>query len=80
MRKRSVKPTEHKCPACDGTGFPTVKQPVKPSRKIYPVQCKNCGGKGRIAVAANRGCPYFKFAFFSGGSAAAIFGQLVQLS
>ena len=53
MRKRSVKPIEHKCPACDGTGFPKVTQPVKPSRKIYPVQCKNCGGKGRIAGAAN---------------------------
>ena len=53
MRKPSVKPTEHKCPACKGTGFPTVKQPLEPSRKIYPVQCKNCGGKGRIAGAAN---------------------------
>jgi len=53
MRKPSVKPTEHKCPACKGTGFPTVKQPSEPSRKIYPVQCKNCGGKGRIAGAAN---------------------------
>jgi transcription elongation factor Elf1 len=49
MRKPSVKPTEHKCPACNGTGFPTVMQPVKPSHKIYPIKCKNCGGKGRIA-------------------------------
>jgi DnaJ-class molecular chaperone len=40
-------------PACNGTGFPTVMQPVKPSHKIYPIQCKNCGGKGRIAGAAN---------------------------
>ena len=38
-----------------GTGFPTVKQPSEPSRKVYPVQCKNCGGKGRIAGAANSG-------------------------
>jgi DnaJ-class molecular chaperone len=53
MRKPSVKPTEHKCPACKGTGFPTVKQPLEPSRKIYPVQCKNCGGKGRIVGTAN---------------------------
>jgi transcription elongation factor Elf1 len=53
MRKPSVKPTEHKCPACNGTGFPMVMQPVKPSSRIYPVQCKNCGGKGRIAATAN---------------------------
>jgi DnaJ-class molecular chaperone len=53
MRKPSVKPIEHKCPACNGTGFPTVMQPVKPSRKIYPIQCKNSGGKGRITGAAN---------------------------
>jgi transcription elongation factor Elf1 len=53
MRKPSVKPIEHKCPACNGTGFPTVMQPVKPSHKIYPIQCKNCGGKGRITGAAN---------------------------
>ena len=49
MRKSSVKPIEHKCPVCNGNGFPRVMQPVKPGRKIYPVQCKNCGGKGRIA-------------------------------
>ena len=47
MRKLSVKPTEHKCPACNGTGFPTVIQPVEPGRKIYPVRCKICCGKGR---------------------------------
>jgi DnaJ-class molecular chaperone len=41
---------EVKCPACDGTGFPTVTQP-KPGRKIYPAPCKECAGKGRIALA-----------------------------
>jgi len=32
-----------------GTGFPTVKQPVQPGRKIYPAPCKQCFGKGRLA-------------------------------
>lgn len=39
---------EVKCPACSGTGFPTVVQP-KPGRKIYPAPCKECAGKGRIS-------------------------------
>jgi DnaJ-class molecular chaperone len=53
MNKSSVKPTEHKCPACNGTGFPEVTQPSQPGRKIYPVPCKSCGGKGRITETAN---------------------------
>jgi hypothetical protein len=36
-----------------GTGFPAVKQPAQPDRKIYPTQCKECGGKGRITQTAN---------------------------
>jgi DnaJ-class molecular chaperone len=48
----SAKPIEHKCPACNGTGFPVVKQPAKPGRRIYPVPCKSCHGKGRITEAA----------------------------
>ena len=59
MRKSSVKATEHKCPECNGTGFPMVMQPVKPSRKIYPVQCENCGGKGRIVGTADCGLTAF---------------------
>jgi hypothetical protein len=43
-----TKATEIKCPACNGTGYPVVVQPVQPSRKIYPAPCKKCGGKGRI--------------------------------
>jgi DnaJ-class molecular chaperone len=43
--------TEVKCPACDGTGFPTVAQPAQPERKIYAAPCKQCSGKGRISVA-----------------------------
>jgi hypothetical protein len=31
-----------RCPACKGTGFPVVMQPVQPDRKIYPVRCKAC--------------------------------------
>jgi DnaJ-class molecular chaperone len=53
MKKLSTDPTEHKCPACNGTGFPMIRQPVQPGRKIYPAQCKKCAGKGRIAKAAN---------------------------
>jgi hypothetical protein len=39
---------EIECPSCEGTGFPTVKQPIQPSRKIYPARCMQCVGKGRI--------------------------------
>jgi DnaJ-class molecular chaperone len=53
MKKPAAKPAEHKCPACNGTGFPAVEQPVRPDRKIYPVRCKKCAGKGRITGAAN---------------------------
>jgi DnaJ-class molecular chaperone len=52
MKKPAAKPTEHKCPACNGTGFPAVAQPVRPGRKIYPVRCKKCAGKGRITKQA----------------------------
>lgn len=48
-----TKATEIKCPACNGTGYPVVMQPVQPGRKIYPAKCKKCGGKGRIAEPAN---------------------------
>jgi DnaJ-class molecular chaperone len=50
--KLSAKPAEHKCPACKGTGFPAVKQPAEPGRKIYPARCSTCDGKGRIRKAA----------------------------
>jgi DnaJ-class molecular chaperone len=56
MKNLSPKPNEHKCPKCDGTGFPLVKQPGQPGRKIYPVRCENCGGKGRITEAALTVC------------------------
>lgn len=48
MRRLPEKLPERHCPACDGRGVPAVKQPSLPGRKIYPPQCKKCGGKGRI--------------------------------
>jgi DnaJ-class molecular chaperone len=44
------KVTEVECPACGGTGFPEVRQPAQPRRKIYPPPCKRCFGKGRIGL------------------------------
>jgi DnaJ-class molecular chaperone len=40
---------EHVCPACNGTGYPVVKQ--QPGRKIYPLKCKSCDGKGKVTDA-----------------------------
>jgi DnaJ-class molecular chaperone len=53
MKKPAANPTEQKCPACNGTGFPVVKQPVQPDRKVYPTRCEKCGGKGRITAVVN---------------------------
>ncbi|WP_371259477.1 zinc finger domain-containing protein [Bradyrhizobium sp. URHD0069] len=53
MKEPAANPIEHKCPACNGTGYPVVTQPVQPGRKIYPAPCTKCGGKGRITEAAN---------------------------
>jgi DnaJ-class molecular chaperone len=47
-----TKDNEMKCEACGGTGFPPVKQPTLPNRKIYAAPCKECGGKGRIKRSA----------------------------
>jgi hypothetical protein len=54
MPKPPANPNEQECPACNGTGYPVVMQPVRPGRKIYPAPCKKCGGKGRIKEAAMR--------------------------
>jgi DnaJ-class molecular chaperone len=51
MKTPFANPTEQRCPACDGTGFPVVKQPVQPGRRMYPAPCKECSGKGRITRA-----------------------------
>jgi DnaJ-class molecular chaperone len=45
---------EINCPACGGTGFPAIAQPLQPGRKIYPARCKQCHGKGRIETPAAR--------------------------
>ena len=42
---------ERVCPACNGAGYPAVKQPAQPGRKIYPVKCTSCDGKGKVADA-----------------------------
>jgi hypothetical protein len=28
--------------------FSVVAQPLRPDRKIYPVKCEDCNGKGKI--------------------------------
>ena len=52
MKQAASTPTEQKCPGCNGTGFPAVKQPVKPGHRIYLAPCQTCGGKGWISLAA----------------------------
>jgi DnaJ-class molecular chaperone len=47
----TLKIKEHTCVACNGTGYPAVMQPVLATRKIYPVKCKACDGKGKITDA-----------------------------
>jgi len=51
MKKPFANPAEQRCSACDGTGFPAVKQPAQPWRRIYTARCKVCAGKGRIRKA-----------------------------
>ena len=48
MKKPFANPAEQRCSACDGTGFPAVKQPAQPQLRIYTARCKACAGKGRI--------------------------------
>jgi DnaJ-class molecular chaperone len=51
MKNMTQKIKEHKCAACNGTGFPVVKQPLLATHRIYPVKCEACAGKGRITDA-----------------------------
>jgi hypothetical protein len=37
---------EIKCPACDGTGFPKVKQAVEPVAEFSPRRVGNAGARG----------------------------------
>jgi hypothetical protein len=32
-------------------GLSCIAQPARPDRKIYPVKCKSCQGKGKITDA-----------------------------
>jgi DnaJ-class molecular chaperone len=50
MKKSHEVLRETICAACNGTGFPKVRQPTEPGRKIYPGPCKQCLGKGRIKM------------------------------
>jgi DnaJ-class molecular chaperone len=52
MKKLKTDWSERKCSACNGTGFPTVKQPARPGRRIYPPPCAKCKGMGRIRMIA----------------------------
>jgi DnaJ-class molecular chaperone len=49
----TAKIKEHTCTGCNGTGFPVVNQPILATRKIYPVKCEVCAGKGRITDTTN---------------------------
>ena len=51
MKTMTQKIKEHTCSACKGTGFPAVKQPALATRRIYPIKCEACSGKGKIAEA-----------------------------
>jgi DnaJ-class molecular chaperone len=53
MKKLQSAQAEQNCPACNGTGFPAIKQPVTPGRKIYPPPCPKCNGMGRIKLVAS---------------------------
>jgi hypothetical protein len=54
--------TEVECPACEGTGFPKVRQPVQPGRKIAASSLPDTTSQPRWAVfleplATRRDCP-----------------------
>src|SRR5258708_38441262 len=51
--KAPANPTEQECPACNGTGYLLVVQPVRPGRKIYPPPSNKCCGRGQITEDAN---------------------------
>jgi hypothetical protein len=47
MKTMAPKIKEHTCTACNGTGFPVVKQPALATRKINPVKCLSSVGTRR---------------------------------
>ena len=46
---------EHTCLICNGTGFPPSMKSAHPGRKIYPVKCTSCQGKGKIPETGRGG-------------------------
>jgi hypothetical protein len=48
---KGTKIKEHTARPAMERAFPLVMQPVQPGRKIYPVKCKSCDGKGKITDA-----------------------------
>jgi len=54
MSKRKHAPkraqAEKHCPACGGSGFTKVKQPVVPGHRVFAPRCEECGCKGRITI------------------------------
>jgi DnaJ-class molecular chaperone len=50
MKKLIVKPSEHHCPECKGTGSVVANHPTRPGVRIYPARCEKCLGKGSVAA------------------------------
>jgi hypothetical protein len=48
MRKPRRSFQEKPCTACNNTGHVEAAKPTKPNVRIYPPQCKECLGKGRV--------------------------------
>jgi DnaJ-class molecular chaperone len=53
MKKPIVNQPERNCPECMGTGFTMADHLTRLSVKIYQ-QCKECKGKGHVAVLLRR--------------------------
>ena len=51
--KAPANPTEQECPACNGTGYPVVTQPVYRGAKSILRRARSAAAKGRITEDAN---------------------------
>jgi DnaJ-class molecular chaperone len=49
---KGVPVQERVCPLCEGKGFPSVAQPSRPGRRLFPAACPKCGGKGKVPRGA----------------------------
>jgi hypothetical protein len=52
MKKPVVRPIEHKCPECNGTGFAVVDQPGRPGIRIYPARLRNALAREELPTEA----------------------------